>query len=131
MADNKPGDVNGDGLIDMRIDAVEKANPDLRAAVDKLAARWQTLKTEIAAQAAKLPPGTKISDAFRQGSGDEPGYDKRERSLINGSNGDDGIEGSKGFIEGYRAFPAKVDEAIRIYREGELTAVQELFRAKP
>lgn len=120
-----PIDVNGDGLIDMRIDAVEQANQELRAATDHLAQRWQTLKAEIAAQLGKLTPDSKMSTAFRQG------YNEREHPLLHGAKGDDGIEGKNGFIEGYQAFPAKVDEAIAIYRKGELAAVQELFRADP
>ena len=114
-------DHNGDGLVDMRIDEVAQANQELRAATDKLAAQWHVLKADITAQLGKLGGGGKLSDQFMTG------YNDRDRQLRHGSEGDNGIEGADGFIAGYQAFPGKVDDAVRIYREGERTAIEQFF----
>lgn len=113
-------DFNGDGLVDMRMDEVATANQELRAATDKLAGQWEVIKTEIVAHLSKLGRGGKMSDQFMLG------YNDRDSQLRHGD-GDNGIEGAKGYIAGYQRFPDQVDAAVQVYREGERTAIEQFY----
>lgn len=78
-------DINGDGLIDMRIDATATGIGEIRVHADAFAAALTTAFAEIDSLTGKLGKGGKMSDQFmadyrkwRQGAGseDDPGLDK-------------------------------------------------------
>lgn len=83
-------DANGDGLIDMRIDATAQGIGELRGHAEALAGKLTAAFAEIDSLTGKLGKGGKMSDQFmadykkwRQGAGsnEDPGLDKSVKDV--------------------------------------------------
>lgn len=103
-------DHNGDGLVDMRIDATAQGIGELRAQADALVGRLTAAFTEIDDLTGKVGKGGKMSDQF------EADYHKWR-------SGPDGLDkGVNDVPVNYRKIADSGDAAVATYRAAEQNA---------
>lgn len=115
-------DINGDGLIDMRIDATAQGIGALRGNAETLKGDLTGAFAEIDDLTGKLGKGGKMSDQFmadykkwRAGTDDDPGLDKGVRG-VPGNDHERGVPGN------YHKIADTGDKAVGEYRTAEQNA---------
>lgn len=108
-------DINGDGLVDMRIEATATGIGELRGHAGALGAAVAGAFTEIDALTGKLGKGGKMSDQFMA--------DYRKWRAGAGSEDDPGLDKGVKDVEGqYRKIADVGDTAVGEYRTAEQNA---------
>jgi hypothetical protein len=114
-------DINGDGLVDMRIDGAARGIGELHGRADALASLLAGAFVDIDALTGKLGKGGKMSDQFMA--------DYRKWRQGAGSDADPGLDKSiKDVPVNYHKIAETGDKAVATYRTAEQNAANRFRR---